>query len=109
LNGRAKHNLFEQINFSALNGCPVDSVKGPAYPFQMQLWPFAAREASYIRCLLPPTRPLNSPRLRISPKLPEPWISHHVIDHSVSDLAWLNCMCCNGVYTLELDPRGCIH
>lgn len=49
----------------------------------MKFWPFAVREPTYLRKLLPPTRPLNSTRLRISPNLPEPWISHHIIDHSV--------------------------
>ncbi|KZT06920.1 polyketide synthase [Laetiporus sulphureus 93-53] len=70
------------INFSILNGCPSDSFEGPAYPFNMRFYPFAAREASYLRRLLPATRPLNSTRLRVCPQLPEPWMSHHVIDHS---------------------------
>jgi hypothetical protein len=75
-----------QINFSVLTGCPEVSIEGPAYPFQWKFCPFAVKEPSYLRKLLPPTRPLNSKRLRISPDLPEPWISHHVIDGSVSAL-----------------------
>ncbi|PCH43244.1 hypothetical protein WOLCODRAFT_74073, partial [Wolfiporia cocos MD-104 SS10] len=71
------------INFSLLNGCPAQYFEGPAYPFQWKLYPLANREPTYLRRLLPPTRPLNSTRLRVSPHIPESWVSHHVIDHSI--------------------------
>ncbi|KAF7792169.1 hypothetical protein EIP86_003199 [Pleurotus ostreatoroseus] len=73
---------INSINFSVLNGCPAEYIEGPPYPFQWKVTPFALPVPSYLNRLLPRTRPLNSRRLRVSPQLPETWISHHVIDHS---------------------------
>ncbi|KAF9237180.1 polyketide synthase [Melanogaster broomeanus] len=69
------------IKFSELTGCPDMHFEGPAYPFNRKHWPFGMDEPTYIRRLLPKQRPLNSPRLRVSPVLPEPWIGDHVIDN----------------------------
>ncbi|CCM04557.1 uncharacterized protein FIBRA_06738 [Fibroporia radiculosa] len=71
-----------KINFSELTGCPEMNIEGPSYPFQRKLWRFGMDEPSYICNLLPAERPLNSTRLRVSPIMPEPWMGHHVIDHT---------------------------
>ncbi|KAH9940662.1 polyketide synthase [Amylocystis lapponica] len=70
------------INFSVLNGCPSNNFTGPAYPFQGKVWPFAEREPTYLKRLLPPTPPLNSTRLRVSHNIPGPWMGEHVVDQS---------------------------
>ncbi|KAF8837242.1 polyketide synthase [Paxillus ammoniavirescens] len=73
------------IDFSFLNAYPSNSLPDINYPFNKKLWLYAnvaASPASYLRWLLPPTRALNSPRLRVGPNNPEPWMSQHVIDRS---------------------------
>ncbi|KAH7886699.1 hypothetical protein F5I97DRAFT_2059038 [Phlebopus sp. FC_14] len=73
------------IDFSLLNGYPSKSIRDIEYPFNKKLWLYAnvaATPASYHRWLLPPTRALNSVRLRVGPHNPEPWMSQHVIDRS---------------------------
>lgn len=75
------------MNFSMLNGYPSESLSDIDYPFNKKLWPLAnaaTQPASYQRWLLPATRILNSPRLRVGPDNPEPWMSHHIVDRSVS-------------------------
>ncbi|CCM06115.1 uncharacterized protein FIBRA_08364 [Fibroporia radiculosa] len=71
-----------KINFSELTGCPDANIEGPSYPFQPKFWRLGKDEPSYIRKQLPPQRPLNSVRLRVSPIIPEPWMGQHVIDHT---------------------------
>ena len=71
-----------QIDFRGLNGWPGEEVPPPKYPFVKKKTRFAPMVPSYMRKLLPPTRPLNSERLRISALLPEPWMADHVIDRS---------------------------
>ncbi|KAI3601476.1 polyketide synthase [Moniliophthora roreri] len=71
------------INFALLNGCPPEKLEGPSYPFQFKYFPITiSRGPNYYQKLLPPERPLNSERLRVSPRLPEEWMADHVIDQS---------------------------
>ncbi|KIJ24979.1 hypothetical protein M422DRAFT_216980 [Sphaerobolus stellatus SS14] len=73
------------IDFSFLNAYPSKSLQDIDYPFNKKLWPYAnvtAPPAAYHRWLLPPTRALNSTRLRVGPDNPESWMSHHIIDRS---------------------------
>ncbi|GJJ08186.1 Type I Iterative PKS [Clathrus columnatus] len=73
------------IDFSLLNGYPSETLPDVEYPFNKKLWLYAnvsAPPASYQRWLLPPTRILNSTRLRVGPQNPEPWMAEHIIDHS---------------------------
>ncbi|KAF9261006.1 polyketide synthase [Marasmius fiardii PR-910] len=70
------------VNFALLNGCPPENILGPKYPFQPKYFPIAQRVPSYLHKLLPTQRPLNSERLRVSPRLPEDWMADHVIDQS---------------------------
>ncbi|EPQ50300.1 polyketide synthase [Gloeophyllum trabeum ATCC 11539] len=80
--GRLLVSGVNSINFSVLNGCPSETITGPAYPFQWKHTPVAPRLPSYLSCLLPPTRLLNSSRLRVSPKLPEEWMGDHIVDET---------------------------
>ncbi|KAL0572907.1 hypothetical protein V5O48_009054 [Marasmius crinis-equi] len=73
---------INSVNFALLNGCPPTHFEGPKYPFQSQYFPIGPRIPSHIKKLLPAERPLNSERLRVSPRLPEDWMAHHVIDQS---------------------------
>jgi fatty acid synthase len=73
------------INFAKLNGEPKERLvlRAPAYPFQYKMklhWADPVPE--YYRRLLPASRPLNSPRLSVSPELPDVWMGQHVIDRS---------------------------
>ncbi|KAK7047807.1 hypothetical protein VNI00_006135 [Paramarasmius palmivorus] len=70
------------VNFALLNGCPPGRIEGPKYPFQPKYFTIAPRVQSYLEKLLPPQRPLNGERLRVSPSLPEDWMADHVIDQS---------------------------
>jgi fatty acid synthase, animal type len=77
-------NVACQINFALVNGCPPVKIEGPAYPFQFKYFPITInRSQSYYQKLLSPERPLNSERLRVSPRLPEDWMGDHIIDQSV--------------------------
>ncbi|GJJ10578.1 putative PKSNRPS-like protein biosyntheticcluster [Clathrus columnatus] len=74
-----------EIDFSLLNGYPSETLPDIDYPFNKKLWLYAnvtAPPASYQRWLLPPTRALNSTRLRVGPSNPEPWMAEHVVDGS---------------------------
>ncbi|KAG7085922.1 Type I Iterative PKS [Marasmius oreades] len=70
------------VNFALLNGCPPEKIQEPKYPFQPKYFPIGHRVPSYLHKLLPAERPLNSERLRVSPRLPEDWMADHVIDQS---------------------------
>ncbi|KAL4254858.1 hypothetical protein ABKN59_004677 [Abortiporus biennis] len=73
---------INSLNFACLNGCPPHQIEGPAYPFQKKYRSFAPMVPTHAYKLLPPTRLLNSERLRVSALLPEPWMGDHVIDQS---------------------------
>ncbi|CCM00451.1 uncharacterized protein FIBRA_02483 [Fibroporia radiculosa] len=76
---------INSIDFSMLNAYPSESLPVVEYPFNKKRWLCAnavVKPASYQRWLLPPTRALNSSRLRVGPNNPESWMSQHVIDRS---------------------------
>ncbi|KAF8157648.1 hypothetical protein K438DRAFT_1777141 [Mycena galopus ATCC 62051] len=73
---------INSINFAVLNGCVPGILKGPAYPMDGKVWPFAQPEVGYLRRLLPPRPPLNSTRLRVSPSISGEWMGDHVVDKS---------------------------